>query len=240
MRKTLTLFIILTVIASEANAQHYNHFTTWSRFALQKKFNDHWEIMADFHFRRQSDFNSSSINPFAVKLVDAYRITTTYRAKDFAFSFVPFLFHNSPLYAKPSDLTRPDKLEIRPSFFTEWTKNLSEKWVFRSRLGYEYRFFRRDDNSWGNEQSRLRLRSQLRYSWDEKNTVFFSDELLYNAPPNLPANVYNQNQMVLAYDHVFTPHFTFEIGYLWNHIQRASLVEFDEENALQTYFIFKL
>ena len=240
MNKFITTLIICSSTFSFAQTQHYEHFTSWNRFAIQKKFNDNWEIMADVHIRRQNDFNSSNINPLAVKFVDAYRITTTYRVKDFAFSFAPFLFHNSPLYAKNSDLSRPDKLEIRPGFFTEWTKKLSEKWVFRSRLGYEYRIFRRDDNSWGNEQSRTRLRLQLRYSWDKKNTVFFGDEPLYNLPPNLPPNSFNQNQMIFAYNHVFNPHFTFEVGYLWNHIQRASLTEYDEENAVQTHFIFRL
>jgi Protein of unknown function (DUF2490) len=240
MNKFLTTFIILGFTFSLAQAQHYEHFTSWNRFALQKKFNDRWEIMADIQIRRQNDFTSPSINPWAVKFVDAYRITTTYRVKNFAFSFAPFLFHNSPLYAKISDFNRPDRLEIRPAIFTEWTKKLSEKWVFRSRLGYEYRIFRRDDDSWGNEQSRMRLRVQLRYSWDKKNTIFLGDEPLYNLPPNLPANSFNQNQTVFAYNHVFNSHFTFEIGYLRNHIQRASLVEFDEENALQTHFIFRL
>jgi hypothetical protein len=240
MYKLLTTIFILFLTLNTVQAQHYEHFTSWNRFALQKKFNDHWEVMADVHIRRQNDFNSSSINPLAVKFVDGYRFSAFYKTKNFTFSFAPFLFHNSPLYAKSSDLARPDKLEIRPAFFAEWSKKLSEKWVFRSRLGYEYRIFRRDDDSWGNEQSRMRLRLQLRYSWDKKNTVFVGNEALFNTPPNVPANSFNQNQLVFAYNHVFSPHFTFEVGYLRNHIQRASLVEFDEENGLQTHFIFKL
>lgn len=240
MQKTTATLIIILFTFSACQAQHYVHFTSWNRFAFQKKLSERWEMMADVHIRRQNDFNSANINPLAVKFVDAYRITMTYRVKDFTFSFAPFLFHNSPLYAKSSDLDRPDRLEIRPAVFTEWTKKLTEKWVFRSRLGYEYRIFRRNDNSWGNEQSRIRLRLQLRYSWDKKNTVFFGNEPLYNLPPNLPPNSFNQNQMIFAYNHVFSPHFTFEVGYLWNHIQRASLTEFDEENAIQTHFIFRL
>ena len=236
----LLITIIFISLISNCNAQEYAHFTSWNRFALQKKLNDHWELMADVHFRRQNNFSSTSINPFAVKFVDAYRLTTSYKIKQFTFSFAPFLFHNSPLYAKGIDLIRPDKLEIRPAIFAEWSKKLSDKWVLRSRFGYEYRIFKRDDNSWGNEQARIRFRLQLRYSWNAKNTVFLGNEPFYNLPPNLPANSFNQNQMVFAYNHVFNPHFTLEVGYLRNHIQRASLVEFDEENALQTHFIFKL
>jgi hypothetical protein len=240
MNKLLITFIIFILIINVSDAQHYNHFTSWSRFAIQKKINDHWEVMADVHWRRQSDFSSSNANPFALKLMEGYRITTIYRIKDFALSFAPFLTYTSPLFSKHSDLSRPDRLEIRPTFFGEWTKKLSEKWIFRSRLGYEYRIFKRVDDVWGDEQGRARLRLQLRYSWNKKNTVFMSEEPLYNIPPNIPTNSFNQNQLYFAYNHVFTPHFSFETGYCWNHRQRPTLIEFDEENILQTHFIFLL
>lgn len=240
MNKLLITFIIFILIINVSDAQHYNHFTSWSRFAIQKKINDHWEVMADVHWRRQSDFNLSNANPFALKLMEGYRITTVYRIKEFALSFAPFLTYTSPLYSKNGDLSRPDRLEIRPSFFGEWTKKVSEKWTFRSRVGYEYRIFKRVDDVWGDEQGRARLRLQLRYSWDKKNTVFMSEEPLYNIPPNIPTNSFNQNQLYFAYNHVFTPHFSFETGYCWNHRQRPTLIEFDEENILQTHLIFLL
>ena len=240
MRTLITILVTFFLIVNVCNAQHYQHFTSWNRLLVQKKINDHWEITADVHWRRQSDFSSPSINPFALKLVDGYRITTIYRIKNFALSFAPFLMNSSPLYSKNSDLTRPDRLEIRPTFFGEWTKKLSNKWTFRSRLGYEYRIFRRVDDSWGDEQGRARLRLQMHYSWNKKNTVFISEEPLYNVAPNVPANSFSQNQLYFAYNHIFTPHFSFETGYMWNHRQRSSLVEFDEENVLQTHFIFKL
>ena len=240
MRKLITILIILTFTTNICHAQHYGHFTSWNRFAIQKKINDRWDIAADVHWRRQSDFNASDINPFALKLMNGYRITTTFHIKDFALSFAPFLMYSSPLYSKNSDLSRPDRIEIRPSFFGEWTKSLSEKWTFRFRLGYEYRIFKRVDDVWGDEQGRARLRLQLRYEWDENNTVFISEEPLYNIVPNVPANSFSQNQLYFAYNHAFTPHFSFETGYCWNHRQRPSLVEFDEENVLQTHFIFKL
>ena len=240
MRTLITILITFSLIVNICNAQHYQHFTSWNRLLIQKKINDHWEITADVHWRRQSDFSSSGINPFALKLVDGYRITTIYRIKNFALSFAPFLMNSSPLYSKNSDLTRPDRLEIRPTFFGEWTKKLSDKWTFRSRLGYEYRIFKRSDDVWGDEQGRARLRLQMRYSWNKKNTVFISEEPLYNISPNVPANSFSQNQLYLAYNHTFTPYFSFEAGYCWNHRQRPTLTEFDEENILQTHFIFRL
>jgi hypothetical protein len=240
MKKSITTLIFLTFILNTCHAQHYGHFTSWNRFAIQKKINDRWDLMADVHWRRQSDFNSSDMNPFALKLMNGYRITTTFHIKDFALSFAPFLMNSSALYSKNSDLSRPDRIEIRPSFFGEWTKSLSKKWTFRSRLGYEYRIFKRTDDVWGDEQGRVRLRLQLRHSWNENNTVFISEEPLYNVVPNVPTNSFSQNQLYFAYNHAFTPHFTFETGYCWNHRQRPSLIEFDEENILQTHFIFKL
>lgn len=240
MKKLLITLIIVSLIINFAKAQNYQHFTSWNRFALQKKFNDNWEITADIHWRRQNDFSTSNISPFALKLMEGYRISTTYRTKNFAFSFAPFLLHTFPLYSKNSDLDRPDRIEIRPSFFGEWSKKLSDKWIFRTRLGYEYRIFKGDNDTWGNPQGRVRLRLQMRYSWNENNTVFISNEPLYNIPPNLPANSFSQNQLYFAYNHAFTPHFSFETGYMWNHRQRPTLIEFDEENILQTHFIFRL
>lgn len=240
MKKFLITLIIINLITNVVDAQNYQHFTSWNRLAIQKKFNDHWEMMADVHWRRQSDFASSNINPFALKLMEGYRITTTYRTKKFAFSFTPFLLHTFPLYSKNSDLERPDRLEVRPSFFGEWSEKLSDRWTFRTRLGYEYRIFKSDNEAWGNQQGRVRLRLQMRYSWNENNTVFISNEPLYNIPPNLPTNSFSQNQLYFAYNHDFTPHFTTEIGYAWNHRQRPTLIEFDEENIIQTHFIFRL
>ena len=240
MQKIITTLIILSLIFNVCHAQHYQHFTSWNRLAVQKVFDNHWEMTADVHWRRQSDFSSSNANPFALQLMEGFRVSTTYRTKNFAFSFAPFLIHTNPLYSKVSDLNRPDRLEIRPSFFGEWTKKLSEKWIFRSRLGYEYRIFKRDDGTWGDEQGRVRLRVQMRYLLNEKNTVFVGNEPLYNIPPNLPANSFSQNQVYVAYNHAFTPRFSFETGYMWNHRQRPTLIEFDEENILQTHFILRL
>lgn len=240
MQKLIATSILSIFLLNASVAQHYQHFTSWNRLLVQKKINDHWEISADVHWRRQSDFNASNLNPFALKLMEGYRVTTIYRIKNFALSFAPFLIYASPLYSKNTDLSRPDRTEIRPSFFGEWTKKLSKKWTFRSRLGYEYRIFKRLDDVWGEEQGRGRLRLQMLYSWDKKNTVFISEEALYNIAPNVPANSFSQNQLYFAYNHAFTPHFSLETGYMWNHRQRPTLIEFDEENILQMNFIIRL
>ena len=240
MQKLIATSILSIFLLNASVAQHYQHFTSWNRLLVQKKINDHWEISADVHWRRQSDFNASNLNPFALKLMEGYRFTTIYRIKNFALSFAPFLIYASPLYSKNGDLSRPDRTEIRPSFFGEWTKKLSKKWTFRSRLGYEYRIFKRLDDVWGEEQGRGRLRLQMLYSWDKKNTVFISEEALYNIAPNVPANSFSQNQLYFAYNHAFTPHFSLETGYMWNHRQRPTLIEFDEENVLQMNFIIRL
>ncbi|PWK19451.1 uncharacterized protein DUF2490 [Arcicella aurantiaca] len=239
MYKFLTTTFLIFFFAN-CYAQEYSHFSSWNRFVVQKKINDHWELMGDVHIRRQNDFTSSSNSPFSLKLMEGYRFTTIYRNHGFAFSFAPFFLHTYPLYAKTKDLSVAARSELRPSFFTEWSKNLNEKWVFLSRFGYEYRIFKRVDDTWGDEQGRIRLRMQIRYNWDENNTVFVSEEPLYNIPPHLPANSFSQNQLYFAFNHDFSPHFTAELGYMWNHRQRASLVEFDEENVLQTHFIFRL
>jgi|GEM_PF-4704536 len=221
-------------------AQHYQHFSAWNRVLAQKKITEHLELSAEIHWRTQNSFDGSDFNPFARELMEGYKITTTYRKQEFAFSFAPFFTHSYPLYANVKDLNRPIRLEIRPSFLVEWNKKLTEKWTFRTRLGYEYRIFQRNDGIWGDEQARARVRLQFRYSYNAKNTVFVSEEPLFNIPPHMPTNSFSQNQLYFAYNHAFTPHFSVETGYCWNNRQRASLIEFDEENVLQTHFIFRL
>jgi hypothetical protein len=239
MRKIFTTLFCTFLLTNLCQAQNYQHYTWWSRVALQKKLSDHWTVGGELHWRRQNDFQSSSISPFALELTEGIKGLAIYRIKEVAFSFEPFFLNSHPLNAKESDLKRTDRLEIRPVVFAEWLKPLSKKFIFRSRLGYEYRIFKRTDGLWGDEQGRLRVRFQLRYLLDKKNTVYISEEDLFNVVPNVPANTFSQNQLYFAYIHAFSPHFSTEIGYIWNHRQRATLVEFDEENILQTQFVFR-
>jgi hypothetical protein len=240
MKKIFTVFLLFFLTLRSSFAQHYEHFTSWNRLAINKTFNQHWEMNAELHWRRQNDFTTPSPNPLALKLQEGYRISAVYRVKEMAFSFAPIVFHSYPLYGKTTDFVRPTRWEIRPILFTEWTKILSPKWTFRSRLGYEYRMFQQTDNSWGDVQGRARLRLQMRYNLNPKNIAYVSEEPLVNVVPNVPANVFSQNQLYFAYNHTFSPHFSAEIGYMWNHRQRITLVEFDEENIVQTHFLFRL
>ena len=239
MKKIFTILLFTILFVNLCKAQHYEHFTFWSRVALQKKLNDHWTVGGELHWRRQSDFQSTSISPFALKMTEGFKILAIYKTKEFALSFEPFYLNSHPLNAKESDLKRLDRLEIRPTLYAEWLKPLSKKFTFRSRLGYEYRIFKRTDGLWGEEQGRARIRFQLRYLLDKKNTVYVSEESLFNVVPNVPANTFSQNQLYFAYVHAFSPHFSSEVGYIWNHRQRATLVEFDEENILQSILIFR-
>lgn len=240
MKKLFTGFVFSLLLSNASLGQTYEHFTSWSRLAVNKKLSEHWEMNAELHWRRQDDFTNSRPNPLSLRLAEGYRISAVYRIKEMAFSFAPIIFHTYPLYAKNSDVSKPVKWELRPVLYAEWTKVLSAKWTFRSRLGYEYRLFQLADNSLGDEQGRARLRLQLRYNINKLNLAYISEEPLYNVSPNVPANSFSQNQIYFAYNHTFTPHFSAEIGYMWNHRQRATLVEFDEENVLQTHLLFKL
>lgn len=240
MKKLFTGFIFSLLLSNASLGQTYEHFTFWSRLAVNKKLSEHWEMNAELHWRRQNDFTTSSPSPLSLRLSEGYRIAAVYRVKEVAFSFAPIVFHSYPLYAKNTDLARATKWEIRPILFVEWAKPLSKKWTMRSRLGYEYRMFQLADGSWGDEQGRVRLRLQMRYNINKTNLVYISEEPLYNVAPNVPTNSFSQNQLYFAYNHTFTPHFSAEIGYMWNHRQRATLVEFDEENILQTHLLFRL
>ena len=76
MLKSIIAVIILSIIINVCHAQHYQHFTSWNRVLVQKEINEHWQVSADYHWRRQSDFAGSHFNPFALKLIEGFRITT--------------------------------------------------------------------------------------------------------------------------------------------------------------------
>ncbi|MDZ7899576.1 MAG: DUF2490 domain-containing protein [Arcicella sp.] len=223
MKGIFIVFLLVFMTNGSSFAQHYEHFTSWNRLAVNKKLSEHWEMNAEIHWRRQSDFTTPSPNPLALRLTEGYRVSTVYRVKEMAFNFAPIVFHSHPLYANNIDLTRPTRWEIRPILFVEWTKVLSPKWTLRSRLGYEYRLFQQSDGSWGEEQGRTRLRFQMRFNINTNNIVYVSEEPLVNIVPNVPANVFSQNQLYFAYNHTFSPHFSTEIGYMRNHRQRVTL-----------------
>ncbi|MGX7688644.1 DUF2490 domain-containing protein [Flectobacillus sp. BAB-3569] len=236
-------FILCTfwVCASyHAQAQNYNHFAVWTRLALQKNIYKNFEVNVEYHFRRQNDYRDTPANPFALPLLEAYRLGIVHRGQNITVSLFNSFFHSYPLYAKTSDFNRKDRWEFRPFLMTEWIHSLSPKWLVRLRGGYEYRLFKNDDNEWNESQGRARLRGQIRYIFNPKNNLFLSEELLQNVPPNVPANSFSQNQLYLGYSHNFSPHFTLETGYMWNHRQRSSLIEFDEEHSIQTHFIVRL
>lgn len=240
MKKVFTGFIFCVLLSNTSLGQTYEHFTFWSRLAVIKKLSKHWEMNAELHWRRQNDFTTQSPNPLSLRLSEGYRVSAVYQIKEMTFSFAPIVFHSYPLYAKNSDLTRAIRWELRPVIYAEWIKPLSKKLTFRSRLGYEYRMFQLTDGSWGDEQGRARLRLQMRYNINKTNLVYISEEPLYNVAPNVPTNSFSQNQLYFAYNHAFTSHFSAEIGYMWNHRQRATLTEYDEENVLQTHLFFRL
>ncbi|MDI9861366.1 DUF2490 domain-containing protein [Flectobacillus roseus] len=236
-------FILCTfwVCASyHAQAQNYNHFTVWTRLALQKNIYKNFEVNVEYHFRRQNDYRENSLNPTALPLLEAYRLGLVHREQHLVVSLFPSFFHSYQLYAKASDFNKKDRWEFRPFLMAEWIHSLSPKWTLRLRGGYEYRLFKNDDNTWNESQGRARLRGQIRYIFSPKNNLFLSEELLQNVPPNVPANSFSQNQLYLGYSHNFSPHFTLETGYMWNHRQRSSLIEFDEEHSIQTHFIVRL
>ena len=69
MKKIFTILLFNILSVNLCKAQHYEHFTFWSRVALQKKLNDHWTVGGELHWRRQSDFQSTSISPFALEKI---------------------------------------------------------------------------------------------------------------------------------------------------------------------------
>ena len=233
-------YLFLFLLCNSAFAQNYNHFTNWSRLTIQKSLSDKWDIQAELHYRRQSNFQLSEYNPFAEPLMEGFRIGVHYSIGNMRYSFTPILVHSYPLIGNDDDFERPDRSEFRPALYAEWSSNAHGKWEFRSRLGYEYRLFKRTNGTWGDQQGRPRLRLQARYALSEQTTLLTSVEPLINALPNPAPNTFSQNQTYFGWNHDWSEHLTSEIGYFYIYRQRSSLIEFDHENVLNLVMIVRL
>ncbi len=227
--KIYFLGVICYLISNNTLAQHYSHFTFWSKAALQKEFSKSFVLQAEYHYRTQNDYHDATPNIFSKSYFTGGRLTFTYRHKTMSYSFAPFYIKSSVLAAKPADDLALNRTEFRPTLFIEKKLELKKLNLFL-RAGYEYRMFFKNNDFTPSE--RIRTRVMCHYPIKTKSNLVLFNDAMFNVSPKSTSNFFNQNQLYGGYNYKLTPHIDLETGLIFNHRQRNNTSEFDEETGL--------
>ncbi|MBP6385012.1 MAG: DUF2490 domain-containing protein [Pseudarcicella sp.] len=237
MRVYFLVLVCSFIFLNKAKAQHYNHFTFWSRVIVQKEISKKFQIQGEYHYRTQNDYHDATPNIFSESYFSGARLMFTYKHNTMSYSFAPFYISSNILAAKPADDLAQTRKEFRPTFFVE-KKIAIKKASFNIRAGYEYRMiFKNDDFT---PSGRLRTRFLLNYPIKNKSSIIFSEEPMINITPNASDNIFNQNQLYAGYNYKLSSVFDLEIGSMFSHRQRNNTTEFDEELGLNLAIRAKL
>jgi Protein of unknown function (DUF2490) len=221
----IALFIIISCFY--AKAQHYSHTTLWTRLSLQKKTKT-LDNRIEFDLRGQNDFHKSTINPTQKPLMKWIRINSAYTKGHFTYSFIPAIIKSYQLIGSDADFKKAPKNEFRLSFYDELSIPKT-KFTTKLRLGYEFRDFY--DATKPIKNGRVRFRILESYKVSDKTLLLASMEPQLNIWPNEPPNLFSSNQIYVRIQQNLTKHLKLETGYNNIFRKRASLIEYDYENA---------
>lgn len=216
------------LLASVAYGQRYTHFTLWSRVQVKKEFNDRWDVFGEFHYRRQSNYHHGRYNLLDSPFLNAVRLVGSYHTGAWTFQLNPSFFYSHSLLGREEDFNVPAGGEWRFAAYAEW-ECAWNRLTLRLRPGYEYRLLERNGYV---PTGRARFRVQGRYAVGERAEWVLSTEPMLNVGPNAVPVPFNQNQAYTGLDLDLLDWLGLEVGYLYVFRQRRTVVEFDNEHAL--------
>lgn len=229
MKTRIAIFYFLFVFVGQSHAQDYQHFTSWNRIGVAKVFNPNWELWVEGFLRQQSNFHVDKNNPFTSPLMRAGRIFVFYKKNHTVLGISPMMYiHSHQLLGKEADFSVKSNQEYRSNVFVEQWKDFG-KINLRLRLSYELRYLQNLNYV---PIGRFRPRLTAKYPITKKLWVIAYEDLMLNTVPNTQASVFNINQAYLGFNRRLSKNIDVEIGYFNNFRKRNSLVEFDNENAL--------
>jgi hypothetical protein len=224
------------IVVFSLQSQTYNHTTIWSRLAFQKKINN-WNFRVEFDYRQQNDFQKSMLNPFQKPLTRWVRLNSTYSKGNFSHSFIlPNIIKSSPLVGKKSDLSRPDNIEWRFTFFEEY--NLPyKKFETSLRLGLEYRSITTDQVNRRVNRYRIRLNEAYNVNKNTRLNISYEPSYSFGSGEDIR---FNSSQLAFRVNQNIGKKISLSTGL--NHIyrKRSNLIEFDNENAFLFYLTYNI
>lgn len=231
-------FLFLFATIHSVKAQHYPHFTMWSRVQVAKEPSDAWKFTGTFLWRRQNSYQINPKNPLTNHLMIGGQGLITYRnPKNTVWVHIAQLTYmvTNQLLGKTEDFNAPVGKEFRYAGGVEFNQEVNEKLTFRQRFMQELRFHKANDFQ---PVGRVRGRATVRYQVKPYVSLNAVTEVLFHDPPLLPNQTpFRFHQFWLGGSLIwdFSERVSLETGYTFIHGRRATLVEFDEQNILNIH-----
>ena len=231
---TCCLIGFLPIVLS---AQHYTHSTFWGRLIVATPLSNNWDIQFEYVHRSQNNYRESKWNPFGHEALEEPRLWFNFKQKNYTVFLNPITYYYSlPMLGKEADFNIKPNTIWQACVGIEAKQNI-KKWTIKERMLYEYRFLKSLNYV---PVGRVRLRALVQYALTDKTKLQAYSDVFLNTPPHRFPYLFDQNWSLMGLSHQFTPKFTMELGYMRNHRVRLNRIEFDEENAVNMAFNFKL
>ncbi|MEZ4900337.1 MAG: DUF2490 domain-containing protein [Spirosomataceae bacterium] len=224
-------------------AQHYTHFTVWSRAQVVIPFSTHWNLATTFHWRRQNNYHLHADNPLGSPLATAGQLLLTHRNTANTFWIHAgqlSYYYSNQLLGKELDFNALPRKEIRYAGGIELNEEITEKLTLRQRLMQEFRFF--EDNHF-HPVGRIRTRANARYQLKPFVSINGVAEILFHNPPVLAhQKLFRFNQYWLGSSLLWrlNERVNLETGYTFIMTRRVTIVEFDDQNIINLHLTVQL
>jgi len=245
LRRIVHLWVGILFLSSlvTVKAQHYSHFTLWSRVQVVLPLSTHWNMATTFHWRRQNNYHLRAENPLNSPLATAGQLLFTHRnTANTVWIHAAQLsyYHSNQLLGKETDFNAVPRQEIRYGGGIEFNQELTEKLTLRQRFMQEFRFFA--DNHF-QPVGRVRTRFNVRYQVKPFVSINSVTEILFHNPPVLAnQKLFRFNQYWIGGSLLWSlnERVNLETGYTFIRTRRITVVEFDDQNIVNLHFSFQL
>lgn len=224
-------------------AQHYSHFTVWTRAQAVLPLSSHWNVATTLHWRRQNNYHYRIGNPLYSPLATAGQLLFTHRnTANTVWIHAAQLsyYHSNQLLGKDLDFSALPRKEIRYAGGVELNEEITKKLTLRQRLMQEFRFF--EDNRF-RPVGRIRTRANARYQFMPFVSLNGVTELLFHNPPVLAhQKLFRFNQYWLGSSLLWrlNERTSLETGYTFIKTRRVTVIEFDNQNILNLHLTVQL
>jgi hypothetical protein len=235
------LFFLSLSTPSLAQSTH-QHNLIWLRASGIVKLNPKHSLELELIHRRQSFFETSTLNPLTKTMSNSARIWYSYQAnKALTLMLTPIsIWKNNALLTQHSDLLKMPQRELRVVASEELKFPLSSKLELGQRNQLEFRFTRPIGTTTAfSLAKRVRNRLHLKYAVTPKWTLNLADELFWHAGKNPSnTNTFDQNRIIVGAAYKVSPKLKLDYTFLFTHQKRRNIEDFDELNNLYLSAIY--
>ncbi len=227
----------------KANAQHYKHFSLWTRVQGIVNLDKNWISTNTILWRRQNNFHENSYNPTVSPLL--LGVQTQFSRFNQKRNFILHaaqitLMYSDQLLGKEADFNVPQNREWRWAGGVEFVQRPSKKLTLNERFLQELRVLSSNQNQ---AVGRIRGRIVGTYRFNPSMALVGVSELVMHDPPQLtnqqPQFRYHQLWLGGGFIWRLNPHVNLETSYTFINTRRNSKIEFDDTSVINLYLTIR-